>query len=164
MSRPHVRVRRSDFARAITIYCCKDGSITYGPRGVLRAKAIAVAAPVFSVETEDEARRLSASCTGRNYDGSSRYSWPDYRYVPEDLPHVYATLRDIHERGGRVAYDAAMERSEQVYGDRDRWEGAGSCSTDVEDRREAGQLARWMHRVGADPDERVIPALEPVPS
>lgn len=98
-------MEKTDFGRAIVIHVCKDGTISYRTR---KQKVFnGVALPVFTVDTEDEARALQVRFGRCQYGehpqlpGRPWYRWTNFTGNADDLDAVadqcrawYATLKE----------------------------------------------------------------------
>lgn len=72
-------LRAKYLGKAITIFCCKDGTISFAPRGKRSFNGAAL--PVYSVDTKKEAISLQVLTCRRQYGPH-----PDY---PKKLPDWY---------------------------------------------------------------------------
>lgn len=87
--------------RPVLIDCCKDGTITYRRKGSPSFNGAAL--PVFSVDTEDEARYLQVLICKAQYNehplkpGETWYRLSDFSGEVEDLAEVTALLHKHYE-------------------------------------------------------------------
>lgn len=98
-------LQRDDLSRPVLIHLCKDGTISYrhGHQRVFNGRAL----PVFSVQTEQEARALQTRFGRVQYGehplipGETWYVWTDFSGELEDLGAVSDACRAWYESVGR---------------------------------------------------------------
>jgi hypothetical protein len=102
----------TEISRAVVLYCCKDGTISYEPRNAMGAVAKpfnGVALPVYSVESVEEAKMLQTLCCSlspvpdKRLPGGQRYTITMPNMKPfsrnvDDLKKVQDILHQMYRR------------------------------------------------------------------
>lgn len=93
------------FSRRYVIDCCANGSLHIRRRGQRMPQGLL---PVFSTDTEEEAKTLRVRHCKLARDGSDLYHLNERPKGIEDLPNVTATLRATYEemQARRKYYEA----------------------------------------------------------
>lgn len=98
------RVRVGHFRRAVSLDMCKDGTLSYRPQAQLPLCGVAL--PVFSVDTEAQAKDAQVLFCRRQYTehpdqpGRPWYRWTDFDGEVTSLERVTAQLQAWWEKGG----------------------------------------------------------------
>lgn len=89
------------FGRSVVIHCCKDGTITYRRLGQPTFNGAAL--PVYSVDTEEEAKLIQVSLCRRQYQehplmpGQSWYVLNEFGGEVDELDEVGDKMHRVHE-------------------------------------------------------------------
>jgi hypothetical protein len=80
---PEQSRRQAMLSRAVRIYCCKDGTITYGDRSFN-----GIALPIFSVDNMAQAEQLQIAFCRKQYKAHPQIPGADWFRVNEAQPSL----------------------------------------------------------------------------
>ncbi len=110
-----------DFSRPIRIDLCRDGTITYQPQG--RPSFNGAALPVFSVNTEEQAKALQIRFGQLQYTshpkmpGKPWFVFPQFGGQIEDLFQVREIFREWWQDGGDDVVEVVNLKGNPAVGD-----------------------------------------------